>query len=38
LTQVIDPFGHRWSLATRKEAATQQELDAGAKKRFPAAT
>ncbi|XXV34302.1 glyoxalase/bleomycin resistance/extradiol dioxygenase family protein [Sorangium sp. So ce1504] len=35
---VTDPFGHRWSLATRKKAATQEELDAGAKKHFPAAT
>ena len=35
---VTDPFGHRWSLATRKKAATQEELDAGAKKHFPSAT
>ncbi|WP_437973875.1 VOC family protein [Sorangium sp. So ce295] len=35
---VTDPFGHRWSLATRKKPATQEELDAGAKKQFPAAT
>ncbi|XXT16745.1 VOC family protein [Sorangium sp. So ce429] len=35
---MTDPFGHRWSLATRKKAATQTELDAGAEKHFPAAT
>jgi len=30
-----DPFGHEWSLATRKSAPTQAELDAGAAKAFP---
>lgn len=29
-----DPFGHRWSLATRKQAVTQSDLDAGAKRHF----
>lgn len=32
---VVDPFGHRWSLATRKRTATKDELDAGARKHFP---
>ncbi|AUX46146.1 glyoxalase [Sorangium cellulosum] len=35
---VVDPFGHRWSLATRKKVATQEELDAGARQHSPAAT
>ncbi|AKF03189.1 VOC family protein [Sandaracinus amylolyticus] len=29
-----DPFGHRWSLATRAKVATKDELDAGAQKHF----
>jgi len=29
-----DPFGHEWSLATRKHQASQAELDAGAQKHF----
>jgi PhnB protein len=32
--QLEDPFGHAWSLATRKKVASQDELDAGAKKHF----
>jgi PhnB protein len=31
-----DPFGHRWSLATRGGVPTKQDLDAGAAKHFPA--
>ncbi|MFO0619668.1 MAG: VOC family protein [Polyangiaceae bacterium] len=31
---VEDPFGHRWSMATIKKVASQNELDAGAKKHF----
>jgi PhnB protein len=29
-----DPFGHEWSLATRKQQASQAELDAGTQKHF----
>ena len=29
-----DPFGHEWSLATRKRQASQAELDAGTQKHF----
>jgi PhnB protein len=32
--QIEDPFGHAWSLATRKKVASKEELDAGAKKHF----
>lgn len=31
---VSDPFGHRWSMATRKKDASQAERDAGAEKHF----
>lgn len=31
-----DPFGHRWSLATRRKEATKGELDAGAQEHFGA--
>jgi PhnB protein len=31
---IQDPFGHQWSLATRKKVATQDDLDAGARKHF----
>lgn len=31
-----DPFGHRWSLATRRKMATQEQLDAGAEAHFGA--
>jgi PhnB protein len=31
---VEDPFGHRWSLATRKQRATKAEIDAGTRKHF----
>ena len=34
--QLVDPFGHRWSLATRKKQASEPELRAGAEKHFPA--
>jgi PhnB protein len=32
--QLRDPFGHSWSLATRKKAATQEDLDRGAGQQF----
>ncbi len=32
--QLRDPFGHCWSLATRKKAATQEDLDRGAEQHF----
>ena len=32
--QVTDPFGHRWSLATRKEDVSPQELEQRAQKFF----
>jgi PhnB protein len=32
--QVIDPFGHRWSLATRKEDLTPEEITQRAKTAF----
>jgi PhnB protein len=31
-----DPFGHSWSLATRKRKVTQADLDRGAAQHFPA--
>lgn len=31
-----DPFGHRWSLATRVKKVSEQELDAGAQAHFGA--
>jgi PhnB protein len=31
---LIDPFGHRWSLATRKRKVTQADLDRGATEHF----
>jgi PhnB protein len=33
---VVDPSGHRWSLATRKKVATADELRAGSEAHFPA--
>ena len=33
---LTDPFGHRWSLATRKRAVTRDDLDRGAAEHFPA--
>jgi PhnB protein len=32
--KLVDPFGHHWSLATRKKAATPSDLDAGAAAHF----
>lgn len=32
--QLRDPFGHSWSLATRKREATQADIEAGAEKAF----
>ena len=32
--QVLDPFGHEWSLATRKQQPSESELKAGAEKAF----
>jgi PhnB protein len=32
--QVLDPFGHEWSLATRKQQPSDAELKAGAEKAF----
>lgn len=32
--QVADPFGHHWSLATRKQTLTPEEVRAGAQKAF----
>jgi PhnB protein len=29
-----DPFGHEWSLATRKQSASQAELDRGSERHF----
>jgi PhnB protein len=31
---VEDPFGHRWSLSTRKKQATQADIDAGTRAHF----
>jgi PhnB protein len=31
---VSDPFGHRWSLGTRKRQPSREELDAAARKHF----
>lgn len=31
---VEDPFGHRWSLATRKRQPTQADIEAGTRKHF----
>ena len=31
---VEDPFGHRWSLATRKKQATPADIEAGTRKHF----
>lgn len=31
-----DPFGHRWSLASRKHVATPADLKSGAERHFPA--
>jgi PhnB protein len=28
----VDPFGHTWSLSTRKQALSEQEIEEGAKK------
>ncbi len=33
---ITDPFGHSWSLATRKKAAAPEDLRAGAEQHFPA--
>jgi PhnB protein len=33
---IVDPFGHRWSLATRKRQVTQAELDRAATEHFSA--
>lgn len=35
--QVIDPFGHRWALATHKEDLTPEEVQAGMMKAIAAA-
>ena len=36
--QLRDPFGHHWSLATRKRTATKADLDAGATGSMTSAT
>ena len=36
--QLIDPFGHRWSIATRKEDLTPQEVAERAQKAFAQST
>jgi PhnB protein len=33
--KIRDPFGHQWSLATRKRAVSQAEVDEAARKYFP---
>jgi PhnB protein len=33
--QIVDPAGHKWSLATRKRQVTRSELDSGARQHFP---
>jgi PhnB protein len=33
--KLVDPFGHSWSLATRKSQPSEAELASGAKKHFP---
>jgi PhnB protein len=32
--QLVDPFGHRWSLATRKRQVSKADLDQAAKQHF----
>ena len=32
---VVDPSGHRWSLATRKKVATAEEIRTGSEQHFP---
>ncbi len=31
---LVDPFGHKWSLATKKKQPTHEEIDAATKKAF----
>jgi PhnB protein len=32
--EIVDPFGHKWSIATRKQILTEEEKAAAAKKAF----